>query len=830
MNKFLCILFGIFVSGAGYSADMIADITDTVHTEFGVYHPYPVDVNPACTPYAIDSGFTNVANFDSFTFTACEESLLLNNAFVSTPSARMEIYDIYNEVREREMPIFVSCDALLHTYHILYDKLLQTAEIERLVGDIENLTDTLYSKVKEEWDSASAPSVKEALQRNLAYLSVAKCLLNTTFTPLPEVETLVDTELALVYAHKGYTPSPIFECAEDYSQYVPRGHYTKSDTLERYFRAMMWYGRMTFAMRAVVAGDYVCVPDTILQTRMAVLLVHGIHNIEVAGEPGTDVWERVYLPTMFFVGKSDDIHLEQYTQIAEGVYGAGFASLPPDSFANDVLLNEFIAKANTLPDPAIPTLTPKGFRFMGQRFVPDSWMFSQLTFDRIPGERLFPRGLDVMSVLGSEHAYEILDQIYDETAYEGYPGKMSYLKAYFSALPDATWAQNLYWNWLYCLMPFTFAKGTGFPTFMQNEAWTRKELYGALGSWSELRHDTILYAKQSVSPPTGSPSESYTIHGYVEPNPWAFARLASLVKYTKEGLKELDLLYYDFEARLIGLENSLLVLKIIAEKELTNQSISYGEDRAITGIGAEIAKLVIFDEYEPYPGYDFCGLPKYPPPDDQMPVIADVHTDANLMQCLEEGVGYPFNLYVIVPLNGELTVCWGAGFSYYEFKQPISNRLTDEQWQTILQTDPPDVPIWAASFVDTSQLGAVPNPEYYYGAGFCWCIQQFGVEERELSPSVDGKSLELRVYPNPSGRGADIRFQIPDYKLQIKDMRLTVHDISGRLVRELRVESKEFRVEWNGRDSAGKQVPQGIYFINLKLGDFEKVCKFVLVR
>ncbi len=815
MNKFLCILFGIFVSGVGYS-DMIADITDTVHTEFGVYHPYPVDVNPACTPYAIDSGFTNVANFDSFTFTACEESLLLNNAFVSTQSARMEIYDIYNEAREREMPIFVSCDALLHTYHILYDKLLQTAEVERLIGDIENLTDTLYSKVKTEWDSASVPSVKEALRLDLAYLGVAKSLLEPSFAPLPEVEALVDTELALIYAHTGYVPSPIFDYYEDYSQYVPRGHYTKSDTLERYFRAMMWYGRMTFEIDA-------------LPTRMAVLLVHSIHNIDVAGEPGADVWERVYLPTMFFVGKSDDIHLWQYTQIAEEVYGAGFASLPPDSFANDVLLNEFMAKADSLPDPAISTLTPKGLRFMGQRFVPDSWMLDTLVF--YP-ERLMPRGLDVMAVLGSEHAYEILDQVYHETDLPKYVTTMDYLKAHFAALPDATWAQNLYWNWLYCLMPFTFAKGSGFPTFMQNEAWTRKELYGALGSWSELRHDTILYAKQSESPTGVPPPVPPTVHGYVEPNPWAFARLASLVKYTREGLKGLDLLCSDFEARLIGLETLLLVLKTIAEKELTNKSLTYGEDRAITGVGAEIGELLAFDEFGYY-GESYLS-PRHDC-DDQMPVIADVHTDPNTASCLEEGVGYPFNLYVIVPLNGELTVCWGAGFSYYEFHQPISNRLTDEEWQTILQTDPPDVPVWATSFVDTSQLCAIPNPEYYY-CGEEWYIQQFGVEERELSPLADGKSLELRVYPNPSGGGADIRFQIPDCKLQIfaescgKDMRLTVHDISGRLVRELRVGSKEFRVEWNGRDGMGKQVPQGIYFIKLKSGDFEKVCKFVLVR
>jgi len=33
---------------------------------------------------------------------------------------------------------------------------------------------------------------------------------------------------------------------EDYTQYNPLGHYAKSDELRTYFRAMIWYGLMTF--------------------------------------------------------------------------------------------------------------------------------------------------------------------------------------------------------------------------------------------------------------------------------------------------------------------------------------------------------------------------------------------------------------------------------------------------------------------------------------------------------------------------------------------------------------------------------------------------------
>ena len=60
-------------------------------------------------------------------------------------------------------------------------------------------------------------------------------------------------ELALINAAAGpsFQPSPIFPLlayGEDYSQYLPRGHYTRTDPLKAYFKSMMWYGRMTFRL------------------------------------------------------------------------------------------------------------------------------------------------------------------------------------------------------------------------------------------------------------------------------------------------------------------------------------------------------------------------------------------------------------------------------------------------------------------------------------------------------------------------------------------------------------------------------------------------------
>jgi hypothetical protein len=50
--------------------------------------------------------------------------------------------------------------------------------------------------------------------------------------------------------------------------------------------------------------------------------------------------------------------------------------------------------------------------------------------------------------------------------------------------------------------------------------------------------------------------------------------------------------------------------------------------------------------------------------------------------------------------DGRIIAGAGSVFSYYEFKQPQSNRLTDEEWKQMLEEgQQPDRPTWTSSFV-----------------------------------------------------------------------------------------------------------------------------------
>ena len=86
--------------------------------------------------------------------------------------------------------------------------------------------------------------------------------------------------------------------------------------------------------------------------------------------------------------------------------------------------------------------------------------------------------------------------------------------------------------------------------------------------------------------------------------------------------------------------------------------------------------------------------------DERMDIIADVHTDMNTRQVLEEGIGSPFDIFVIVKDAKGYRLCRGGVFSYYEFKHPMDDRLTDEKWQEMgKHRQRPEQPSWTQTFI-----------------------------------------------------------------------------------------------------------------------------------
>ena len=671
-------------------------IAETVPGGFADYVPYQVKAQPAVPGYEINLG--QVANSDLLMGLSDEQRALLEeNGFVVVPSRAAQIYEIYKTAKERGIPIFVTTDALLHAYHILYDYTLRSAEIQHFVNDLQGLNAAMRQVAEEQYLAASG-EVQEAARRNLAFFSVASVLLEPGTQIAADVADDVQAELDLITAHQGFAKSPIFGYLEDYSQYVPRGHYTRNETFERYFKAMMWYGRMMFRLKpgespeAIEAGR--------METRQAILIVAALQNAQVGEESALAVWERIYEPTVFFVGQTDDLNIYDYGQLVKEVYGD---QLTLADLEDQAKLDEFIERAMTLRPPKIvssyvtdqekPEEVTRGFRFMGQRFIPDSYIFQQLVYDKVGTQsdpRLFPKGLDVTAVLGSQRAYSILLDVYGEGRYANYMEQMEKLRNEFGQLPQGQWVENLYWSWLYALRPLLEVKGEGYPSFMQNQSWVDKDLNSFLGSWAELRHDTILYAKQSYTmKATGIMPQPEAAKGYVEPQPEVYARLAALAKQMRVGLEGRGLLDAEYVDKLERLESLLLSLKTMAEKELMGQALSEEEYELIRNIGGILEGITTFSAKVKEEITSEA--------DERMAIVADVHTDVNTGLVLEEGVGDAFLIYVIAPVEGQLVAVQGGVFSYYEFTQPMDDRLTDEAWQAL--EPKPDLPVWTESFI-----------------------------------------------------------------------------------------------------------------------------------
>ncbi len=632
-----------------------------------------------------------------------------------------DIVSPYRYLREDNITLFVTSDTLLHLYHIQFDETLKEIEERQFYDDILKLTESLLADAQQLYEQLEG-DLKEAARRNVAYLSVAGQLIGSS-SPVPGiVSDEVSGELSKIDNHSGFEPSDIFIYREDYSQYVPRGHYTRSEKLKRYFKTLMWYGRMAFLLKGHEnwgqLGEALINPyNAKIQTFQACLLAVSLNTQEVDERLASEIWDRIYTVTAFYVGLSDDLTPYDYLWALERVFGQEYMLAELDD-PND--FHKLKAELALLPAPKIfggtgdPNVLPpvteetlneildktKGMRLMGQRFIPDSYMFQNLVFSQVKdytGDltnlpftcvvtplgiivRGYPRGLDVMALLGSEQAKDILIREGD-TDYVGYWEKFNELADEFGAFGAEDWNRNLYWGWLYSLQALIGDYGEGYPVFMQGPAWSKRSLNAALASWTELRHDTILYAKQSysVNPPFAESSPP-TPPAYVEPVPEFFGRLLALARMTRTGLSDMEVLSEQAVERLLSFEEMLNRLIAIVTKQLTNQALS-NQDRLYLNNLADDLEWVVT-------GIGETGL--------KTTMVADVHTVGSEESVLEEGVGNVDLVVVACPRSdGSAFLAVGPVLSYYEFKHPMADRLTDEKWRVILDSpDKPQRPAW----------------------------------------------------------------------------------------------------------------------------------------
>lgn len=629
---------------------------------------------PAVPAYEVASDFSNVINIaDAYLADVELEMLRANGFFMLASSYGGEFFEVYEMNRYNLFPNLVTVDSLAHTYHLYFLHLQRGIERSGLAPALTSLSAAMLSVAGAQLEALRGTEWETAARRCVAFFAVGASLLDASTQVPAEVADTVSAELSLIGAAGGISPSPLTGTDADYSQYIVRGYYAGDAALEPYFRAMMWYGGVNF-------------PANVEDMVRSALLI----TLALGGDPLAS-WSSIYTVTSFFAGASDDCGYYEYRPLFDQAYGAqaGVADLP----GNDACWQAFLELVAQTPAPAINSIPlmdvgtdvdhleeNKGFRFMGQRFSIDAAIMQELVYNRVSenaaGEqRLLPDALDVPAAFGSDVALAILDE-QGATGFAGYTEKMESLRAGIDQATDDLWTASLAAQWLAMLRPLLTVKGEGYPPFAQGEAWARRNLVAFAGSYAELKHDTVLYAKQVMAEAGGGPLEERDDRGYVEPEPEFFGRLAALVDATSKGLSSLGLLGEADASNLTILQQLSTQLETIARKELRNEVLTAEEFDLIRAYGAQLEHFwqeVCKDDAED----DMFTTRDFP-----SAIVTDIATDPNGL-VLQIGTNLS-TVYAIVPVEGVLRVASGAAFSFYQFEQPIDQRLTDHTWRQML--------------------------------------------------------------------------------------------------------------------------------------------------
>ena len=631
-----------------------------------------------------------------------ELDVLARNGFVISSRQQFPSFTYgYATIYSQDLPVYISADSILDAVHRSYDTILASVEYSLLHGELLGLLTDLRAKLARQPESRMRSDLD-------IYLAVPEALLGAdSVIPAAARALVTQAEMAT-----GTATIKLFgvDRMEDFSQFKPRGHYTRSLPLQQYFRAMIWLGRLDFRLVETVGSP----PEQLLRRPQveAMLLLASLFD-ETALQRFTRIDETVRM----FVGESDNMTLPQVPALltALGVHDLSELAGISDATLKQALLSQGFGKQQIMShlmagglDAPVPLNT--SFMLFGQRYTVDSHVLSNVVWDRTRQQRMMPNPLDVsFAALGNDQALGLLKP--ELTRYE-YAGDLAAMRLLVEQHDDAFWHANLYNDWLSSLRALspqaawlTDPAGAGMPAVTTTAAWGRRILDTQLASWAQLRHDTLLYAKQSYS---GTAACEFP-DAAVDPYPEFYAGIARFAEHGSvlaEALKGAsDVTGSDFAGQIGAyfrrLGSVATSLQGIALAQASHTALS-AEQLAFINDAVVIKKVsVVCASIDQASGW-YARL--FFTPSDPLafdPTIADVHTQPTdevgnpIGRVLHVGTGRPRVMVVTQDGCGEPRAYVGLSSSYYEQVTENWLRMTDPEWaDKVRSTIPPVEPAW----------------------------------------------------------------------------------------------------------------------------------------
>lgn len=781
-----------------------------------------------------------------YQLTEDERELLRRHGFVVSERLTQRSYgDALLEIWHADLPVFLSSDLILHTVHRSFLRVMQRIESEHLATLLDETLTALH---------AALPAVAARYQDDPpmhvciddldVYLAVARSLLEgaRASTVRSSNDAFVE-ELLTAIASRGVHMFALFNDIPrrlDFSQFTVRGYYTETPLLSRYFETMMWLGRVDFRLSRGNSAD---APASVQREVVDAFVLRELVEQSQTGARIADIDRVVRL----FVGVPDNTTLDDLDSMAAsiGLQGAAqlwqeetyaaFESLLDGEAYQPQAINSRILMAD--PMAGEPLQPPYAFLLLGQRFTVDSHVLGQVVYDHIEyeGQRIFrglPDPLDVLYALGND---DVLPLLRSELDLYHYAANLSALRYLIDSYDDDFWNQSLYTRWIHAIRSLSkTGDQVGAPDFMRTAAWQQEKMNTQLASWAELRHDTLLYVKQSY---TSGVICSYP-HGYVEPVPALFTRLKAFADFARDEVLTVGLpstiattvsSFYGNMSSIMG------TLRSIAQKELDQAPLSDTEQAFL--------QTVLFIDSQ------MCGAPEqgwirslyfdgadWPVGTPDL-IVADVHTQptdqaGNLVgRVLHVGTGDPRLAVLVTGCPGATPVAYvGPVASFHQHVTQGFERLTDDAWEQLLAGgNAPSSPDWTWSHVADAQ-GEIREGGRVLDQG--WTVS---VEDPQSPPGDQPGRLSrlawVRNTPNPFNPRTVIGFELlgpAPIEVEVR-----IYDVRGTLVRVLLHETlppNTWFVAWDGKDDAGEDASSGVYLAVVDAASRRLSTKMALVR
>lgn len=348
----------------------------------------------------------------------------------------------------------------------------------------------------------------------------------------------------------------------------------------------------------------------------------------------------------------------------------------------------------------------RSFALLGQRYALDSHVFSNVVYDRADTRepRMMPNPLDVaFAALKNDQAAALMA---DDLRRYDHASDLAAMRLLADNHGETYWSSSLYTLWLDALRALSPGDevadpaAAGMPAVTGTEAWGRRMLSAQLASWAELRHDTLLYVKQSYSAAAGCEYPD----AYVDPYPAFYGKLEAFATRGQALVAGLEFTDAQLEAR-IGdwFDNLADVSGTLREMaELQRQGLPFGEahlafvNDAVTLLDGGCVPAGLSGWYGRL-FFDNEGAIEF------SPTIADVHTQPTeadgtpVGKVLHAGTGLARMMVVTVETCEGPKAYVGVVSSYYETITENYERLTDPQWQGLVGAER-DVP-WMQDLV-----------------------------------------------------------------------------------------------------------------------------------